>query len=109
MAITATLLRAGVGFDTEGMSIGVYCQMEDDVVGDLGIRYHRIANTAVQQQVLQILTAALPLLEPELKVGVVLPNNTTLVVGPGPSPVTQPSGLGVSIILAEPTPPVANT
>lgn len=102
MAITAKLLRAGVGFDSEGMTIGVYCQFEDDVVGDLGIRYHRIANTAVQQQVLQILTAALPLLEPELNVSVLLPNNTTLVTGAGPSPVTQPMGLKVPA-------PTANT
>ena len=39
MAITATLLRAGVGFDTESMTIGLYCQVKDDVIGNLGIRY----------------------------------------------------------------------
>lgn len=89
MAITAKLLRAGVGFDNQGMTIGVYCQLQDDVLGDLGVRYYALEDATTHEQVLQILTQSLPLLGSVIGVTAVLPNTTTVAVR-GISPVTMP-------------------
>lgn len=109
MALTAKLLRAGIGFEPQGMTVGVYCQLTDDVAGELGVRYYPLTDPAIQDQVLALLHEVLPVLEPVVKMEVTLPDNTTLVTGIAPQPVSQPMTVTTGVyplIAPPPMPPV---